>query len=47
MIKTLICAMVLGFVFSKLNLEIPCPPNLLGIIGIIGVFLGYKLQDLL
>jgi XapX domain-containing protein len=45
--KILVCSTILGYIFAKLNLAIPCPPNVLGILGIIGLFLGYKLKELL
>jgi len=32
---------ILGSIFSFLNLPIPAPPNLAGIIGIVGIYLGY------
>ena len=46
-IKTLFCAMLLGCAFNKLHLAIPCPPTIEGLIGILGLFLGYKLGGLL
>lgn len=30
-----------GIVFSLLKLPIPAPPNLAGLMGIVGIFLGY------
>jgi len=38
---------VCGFIFSKLGLPIPAPGVLAGIMGIIGIFLGYKLAGLI
>ena len=38
---------VCGFVFAKLNLPIPAPPVLAGIMGIVGIFLGYKIAGLI
>ncbi|WP_078809490.1 XapX domain-containing protein [Selenihalanaerobacter shriftii] len=32
---------ILGSIFSFLNLPIPAPPNLAGVMGIIGIYLGY------
>jgi len=38
---------VCGFAFAKLNLPIPAPNVLAGVMGIFGIFLGYKLAGLL
>ncbi|SDC11136.1 MULTISPECIES: XapX domain-containing protein [unclassified Candidatus Frackibacter] len=32
---------ILGSIFSMLNLPIPAPPNLAGIMGVVGIYLGY------
>ncbi|WP_106588511.1 XapX domain-containing protein [Salsuginibacillus halophilus] len=32
-----------GFIFALLRLPIPAPPALAGIMGIVGIFLGYRL----
>lgn len=32
-----------GLLFCKLKLPIPAPPNLAGVLGIIGIFVGYLL----
>ena len=34
---------VVGIVFALLKLPIPAPPVLAGIVGIIGIFCGFKL----
>jgi len=34
---------VVGFVFALFKLPIPAPPALQGILGIVGIFLGYQL----
>ena len=38
---------VCGFIFAKLKLPIPAPQVLTGIMGILGIFLGYKIANLL
>lgn len=40
-IKALITGLVVGLLFAVLKLPIPAPPTLAGIMGIIGVFLGF------
>lgn len=42
-IKATFAGIVCGIAFSLLNLPIPAPPVLAGIMGIVGVFLGYVL----
>lgn len=32
---------VVGFLFAKLKLPVPAPPTVAGILGIIGITLGY------
>jgi XapX domain-containing protein len=32
---------IAGFVFSLLKLPIPAPPNISGLMGIFGIFVGY------
>lgn len=39
----LIAGLVVGFLFALIKLPIPAPPALAGVMGIVGVFLGYKL----
>ena len=34
---------ILGYIFAKFNLPIPAPPVLAGILGIVGIWLGYLL----
>ncbi len=47
MIKELILStgtgVVVGFIFAVLKLPIPAPPAFQGIMGIVGIFLGYQL----
>ena len=40
-ILSLITGMIVGIVFGLLRLPIPAPPHIEGILGIIGIFLGY------
>lgn len=42
-IKALLVGVIVGFLFKKLNLPIPAPITIAGILGIVGLFLGYKL----
>ncbi|MBM7095544.1 MULTISPECIES: XapX domain-containing protein [Alteribacter] len=39
----LIAGLVVGFVFALIKLPIPAPPAIAGIVGIFGIYLGYKL----
>lgn len=39
----LVTGLIAGAVFALLNVPIPAPPELAGIMGIVGIFLGYKL----
>ncbi|MFB6151767.1 MAG: XapX domain-containing protein [Haloarculaceae archaeon] len=36
---------VTGLVFGFLEVPIPAPPNLAGIMGIVGIFLGYQIME--
>lgn len=47
MVKTFLVSGLLGLAFKLLNLDIPCPPTIQGILGIVGLFIGYKLGSLL
>lgn len=40
---SLLAGIILGVVFSLLKLPLPAPNHINGIIGILGVFLGYML----
>lgn len=39
--------LVAGAVFAAANLPIPAPPNLAGIMGIVGIFLGFKIIEVM
>ncbi|RXJ02857.1 DUF1427 family protein [Anaerobacillus alkaliphilus] len=43
----LVAGLIVGFIFTFLRLPIPAPPVLSEIMGIIGIFLGYKAFQLL
>jgi XapX domain-containing protein len=38
----LVTGFIAGFIFSLLKLPIPAPPALAGVMGVVGVYLGYK-----
>ncbi|MEG6617435.1 DUF1427 family protein [Peptococcaceae bacterium 1198_IL3148] len=40
-IYALFTGAVVGLLFAKLKLPIPAPPTLAGVLGIVGIFLGY------
>lgn len=42
-IAALFVGIVVGALFAGLNLPIPAPPALSGVMGIIGIYLGYRL----
>ncbi|MUV36714.1 hypothetical protein JNUCC1_00518 [Lentibacillus sp. JNUCC-1] len=42
-LKSLLAGFLLGVVFSLLKLPIPAPPNLPGVTGVVGVFVGFIL----
>jgi XapX domain-containing protein len=46
-VLSLLTGVICGFVFGKLKLPIPAPGVIEGIIGIIGIFLGYKISLML
>lgn len=37
---------IVGFIFAFLKLPIPAPPAIQGIMGIIGIFLGYQIYKM-
>lgn len=47
MIKEVVLALfsgvIVGFLFAMIRLPIPAPPALAGVMGIVGIYLGYKL----
>jgi len=47
MILSLITGIFVGVVFSLLKLPIPAPNNIAGILGIVGIFIGMLLINIL
>lgn len=45
-VEALAVGLAVGFLFARLRLPIPAPPTLTGILGIVGIFLGYKISGL-
>ncbi len=43
----ILAGLIVGFVFALIKLPIPAPPALPGIMGIVGIFLGYKLYEII
>ncbi len=41
----LITGLVVGFLFALFKLPIPAPPALAGIMGIVGIYLGFRLFE--
>ena len=39
----LLTGLVVGSAFAYLDLPIPAPPNLAGVMGIVGIYLGFKI----
>lgn len=44
-VLALLTGTVIGGLFRFLDIAIPAPPNLAGVMGIVGLFLGYKIVD--
>lgn len=42
-LKTFIAGVILGGAFATVKAEIPAPMTLAGVLGIVGVWLGYRL----
>ncbi|MFD1570816.1 XapX domain-containing protein [Halorubrum laminariae] len=42
LVLALLSGIFAGGLFSVIQVPIPAPPNLPGVLGIIGIFLGYK-----
>jgi XapX domain-containing protein len=40
-ILTTLTGFIVGLLFTRLKLPIPAPPNLAGVMGIVGILLGY------
>ncbi|MGJ9385446.1 XapX domain-containing protein [Salipaludibacillus neizhouensis] len=39
----IIAGLIVGFLFAWIKLPIPAPPALPGIMGIVGIYMGFKL----
>jgi XapX domain-containing protein len=39
--------LLIGFLFARIGLPIPAPPALAGVLGIVGIYLGFKLASLI
>ncbi|TYT63044.1 XapX domain-containing protein [Natrialba swarupiae] len=44
-ILALLTGLLTGALFRFLNIPIPAPPELPGVMGIIGIYVGYKIID--
>ncbi|MEY7847878.1 XapX domain-containing protein [Natrarchaeobius sp. A-rgal3] len=44
-VLALLTGLLTGALFRFLNVPIPAPPELPGVVGIIGIYVGYKLID--
>lgn len=44
-VLALLTGLLTGALFRFLNVPIPAPPELPGVMGIVGIFVGYKLID--
>lgn len=44
-VLALLTGLLTGALFRFLNIPIPAPPELPGVMGIVGIFVGYKLVD--
>ena len=45
-IEALAVGMVVGLVIARLGLPIPAPPTVAGVLGIVGIYLGYRVSAL-
>lgn len=46
-IGPLFTGLVVGAVFALGNMPVPAPPKLAGVLGIFGIFLGFKATEVL
>jgi len=44
-ILSLLTGIVTGGIFRFLSIPVPAPPTLAGVLGIVGLFLGYSIVD--
>ncbi|PLR78989.1 XapX domain-containing protein [Bacillus sp. V3-13] len=43
----LLTGFIVGFIFALFKLPIPAPPALAGITGIVGIYLGFKVFEMI
>jgi XapX domain-containing protein len=41
-VLALLTGIVAGAAFAALEVPVPAPPNLAGVVGIVGIYLGFK-----
>lgn len=46
-LQSILTGIIVGILFSTFNFPIPAPPSLAGILGIMGIYLGFKIRGLL
>ncbi|WP_145950098.1 XapX domain-containing protein [Paenibacillus sp. Y412MC10] len=46
LLLALVAGIIIGIVFKLIKLPLPAPPVMSGILGIIGIYLGGKLMEL-
>jgi XapX domain-containing protein len=46
-VLALLTGLVAGAIFRLLQVPIPAPPNLAGVLGIVGLFFGYQVVEYL
>ncbi|AGM11942.1 hypothetical protein DNAM5_83 [Haloarcula californiae tailed virus 1] len=42
---SLVTGMFVGALFAYVDLPVPAPPNLAGVMGIVGIYVGFKLIE--
>jgi XapX domain-containing protein len=45
-LEALAVGVAVGFLFARLGLPVPAPPALAGVLGIVGIWLGYRISTL-
>lgn len=46
-LEALVVGILVGLLFARLRLPVPAPPTLAGILGIVGIYVGYKIATFL
>ena len=41
----ILAGLIVGVVFSAIKLPLPAPPTLVGVLGIVGIYIGYRLYQ--